>query len=350
MIRLTWRQFRIPTAVAFGALAVVAVILAVTGSDLVHLYDTTVASCQATGDCSTATSAFLAHYQLLQQLATVVILLPAIIGIFWGAPLIARELETGTFRLAWTQSVTRTRWIAVKLGLVGLASMAVAGLFSLMVTWWSSPIDRVNMNAFGVFDQRDIVPLGYATFAFTLGVTAGVLIRRILPAMVTTMVAFVVVRVAVTNWVRPYLIDPVHRDFALDPTSTGFGSSGSLLLDLGPSTLQPSPPNIPNAWITSTQIADKAGHALTTQVLKNDCPRLGKGGSGPVHSRGPVPAGAQQALHDCVVKVGATYHEVVTYQPANRYWAFQWYETAIFLGLAVILVGFCFWWVRYRLS
>jgi hypothetical protein len=58
---------------------------------------------------------------------------------------VARELETGTYRLAWTQSVTRTRWLAVKLGVVGLTSVAVAGLLSLMVTWWSSPIDRANL-------------------------------------------------------------------------------------------------------------------------------------------------------------------------------------------------------------
>ena len=52
---------------------------------------------------------------------------PALIGIFWGAPLVTRELEAGTFRLAWNQSVTRARWMAVKLGLIGLAAMATAG-------------------------------------------------------------------------------------------------------------------------------------------------------------------------------------------------------------------------------
>ena len=106
------------------------------------------------------------------------IVVPGVIGVFWGAPLVARELETGTYRLAWTQSVTRARWIAVKLGVVGLASMAAAGLLSLMVTWWSSPIDRVNMTLYTSFDQRGIVPIGYAAFAFALGVLAGVLIRR----------------------------------------------------------------------------------------------------------------------------------------------------------------------------
>ena len=40
--------------------------------------------------------------------------------------------------------------------------------------------------------------------------------------------------------------------------------------------------------------------------------------------------------------------QLVTYQPASRYWAFQWSETAIFLAPALLLAGFCFWWVRRR--
>ena len=98
---------------------------------------------------------------------------PSLIGMFWGAPLIARELETGTFRLAWTQSVSRMRWLLVKLGLVGLASAAVGGLLSLMVTWWYSPIDKVNQGRFGAaaFGLHGFVPAGYALFAFALGAT-----------------------------------------------------------------------------------------------------------------------------------------------------------------------------------
>jgi len=66
----------------------------------------------------------------------IILVVPALLGIFWGAPLVANELETGTYRLAWTQSVTRKRWLAAKLGLVGLWSMAVAGLLSFIVTLW----------------------------------------------------------------------------------------------------------------------------------------------------------------------------------------------------------------------
>ncbi|HEX3839858.1 MAG TPA: hypothetical protein VHU85_03595 [Acidimicrobiales bacterium] len=352
MIRLTWRQFRVQAAVVFGGLAVVAVLLAVTGPHLVHLYDSTVATCQAHGDCSTVTNAFLANDSTLRTwLNILLIVIPGLIGIFWGAPLVAREIETGTYRLAWTQSVTRTRWLAVKLGAIGLATMAVAGLLSLMVTWWSSPLDRAHVDPFGTFDQRDIVVIGYAAFAFALGVTAGLLIRRTVPAMATTLVGFAAVRVAFTFWVRPHLMTPVTHTLALDPANMGYGSSNG-----GPATLQPNPPDIPNAWVYSTQIVDKAGHALTPSFLASTCPQLsvpGPAGGGPSlrgASHLPVPSGAQQVLQDCVTKVGATFHEAVVYQPGSRYWAFQGYELAIYLGAALILGGVCFWWLRRRIT
>ena len=145
------------------------------------------------------------------MLKVVIEVVPALIGLFWGAPLVARELETGTYRLAWTQ-VTRTRWMATKLGLLGLTSMAVAGVLSLMVTWWSSPLDRVRMTPFMSFDQRDLVPIGYAAFAFVLGATVGVLIRRTLPAMATALGGFVAARLVVAHFGRPHLVVPAQSD------------------------------------------------------------------------------------------------------------------------------------------
>jgi hypothetical protein len=358
MIRFTWLQSRTQTAMAAGALAIAAVVLAVTGPHLVHLYSTSVATCAAHGDCPAVTAAFLRNDRTLRTwLGILAIVIPGIIGIFWGAPLVARELEAGTFRLAWTQSVTRTRWLAVKLGVIGLASMAAAGLLSLMLTWWASPLDRARLNQFGTFDQRDIVPIGYAAFAFALGVAAGARIRRTLPAMATTLVAFLAARLAMTYWIRPHLIAPAHQDFAINSASiVGYGSSGSS----GTNTLQLGPPSMPNAWIYSTQLIDKTGHAITAQFTQSACAALvappraggasGGAGIGSSSSRIHAPAAAQNALHDCSVKVAAKFHEVVTYQPASRYWAFQWYELAIFLGAAVLLAGACIWQARRRLS
>jgi hypothetical protein len=311
-----------------------------------------VAACVAHGNCETANAAFLKNdRQLRDWLGILVIVVPGIIGLFWGAPLIARELESGTYRLAWTQSVTRTRWLAVKLGLFGLTSIAVAGLFGLMVSWWAKPFDTVNANRFSPpnFDERGIVVIGFAAFAFALGVTAGVVIRRTLPAMATTLFAFVFARLAVIQWIRPHLIAPAHRTMALDLASTGFGSTNS-----GSANLMAAPPNMPNAWIYSTRIVDEAGHRLTPRVLASACPRLSQDLAPPQGSghavRVQAPDDVKSALHECVAKVGAKFHAVATYQPAGRYWTFQWYETAIFLAAALVLSGFTFWWVRRRLA
>ncbi len=320
MTRFAWMQFRIQAFIAFGVLAVIAIVLALTGPHLSHLYGTTVANCGARGDCTAATAAFLSRDRLLQDLGDVLIALPALVGLFWGAPLVARELETRTEYLVWTQGVTRSRWILVKLGLIGLASLAASGLLSLVVTWWSRPFDRINMNQFtSVFDQRDVVPIGYAAFAFALGVALGVVIRRTLPAMATTLVAFVAVRTVFTQWVRPRLITPLR---VVSPLHVTHGMTYNSTNN-GPLTLLGTKPG---AWVYSAQIVNRAGHAVFNSFLdRGAC----------LQSRG-APA--------CIGQL----RELLVYQPASRYWAFQWYEMAIFLGLGLVLGGLSVWWIRCR--
>jgi hypothetical protein len=332
MIWLTWRQFRAQAVVAAGALAVLAVGFAVTGPQLVHLYDTTVATCQAQHNCSIANNAFQGQDTFLQDLARLVLLVgPALIGMFWGAPLIAHEVEAGTHRLAWTQSVTRLRWLAVKLGLAGLASMAAAGLLSLMVTWWSSPLDRAGADWLtpSVFGERGIVPVGYAALAFALGVTAGLLIRHTVPAMAATLAVFAAVETGFALRVRFYLMPPVRLASALNMgwvTETGTGGpAGRDALFVGIT------PNLPGAWVRSSEVTTAAGSTYL----------------------GPQPRGCGEnyGYSTCQAAIGRLHlRQVVVYQPASRFWAFQWYETAIYLALALALAGFCVWWVRRRVS
>ena len=144
MIRFTWHRFRTQAAIALGGLVIVAAILALTGFHLADVYHSTVAPCQRDNDCAAALQAFppAPDNTVRALMDTLLVVVPGLIGLFWGAPLLAREFETGTFRLAWTQSVSRTRWLAVKLGVVGALSVIVTGLLSLMVTWWSSPIEQ----------------------------------------------------------------------------------------------------------------------------------------------------------------------------------------------------------------
>jgi hypothetical protein len=355
MIRLSWRQFRLQAAVATGCLLTVVILFVATRGHLNYLYSVYAkanTACVTNPNCPGVGINLNQLDQLLELIGTALVAVPALVGVFWGAPLIAREFENGTHRLAWTQSVTRTRWLAAKLAVVGLTSVVVTGVLSLLVTWWSSPIDRAHQNRFGsgLFGERNVVPLGYAAFGFALGVVAGLLMRRTLPAMASTIVVFLAVRLSFTYAVRPKLFSPRHEALALGANGMGFGSTNG-----GPPTLMSNPPNIPNAWIYSSHIVDNAGHGLSAQVVSATCPTLAlpplPAGAPPgagVGIRVEAPSGVQNALQACVTKLGATYHEVVSYQPANRYWGLQWYETAIYVAAALALAGFSFWWIRHR--
>ena len=266
MIRFTWLQFRTQAAVALGALAILAVVMAITGIPLAHAYDTAVATCGQRRDCAAVLSAFPLHRDgtLRGLLGALVIAVPGLIGMFWGAPLAAREFETGTFRLAWTQGITRTHWLGIKLGFVGVFSVAVAGLLTLMVTWWSSPFDTATMDRLNPasFHSEGIVPVGYAAFAFALGFTAGVLIRRTVPAMAVTLVIFAAVQFAVPVWVRPHLIAPVQTTSALSMGTVvemGYGDDGNLIVQ--------TQPVIPDAWVLSNQIVTPAGRPASTEPV-----------------------------------------------------------------------------------
>ncbi len=323
MTWLAWRQARMQIAVALAATAAVAVAAAAVGrgDDTLRLW-----------------------------LSVLVVVAPGILGVFWGAPLVAGELESGSFRLAWTQDVSRARWLVARLAVSGLAAIAVAGLASWFVTWWAGPLDRAGMNQFGSFDSRGIVPVGYAAFAFALGVLLGTLLRKTVPAMAATLVAFTAARLAFRLLARPRLLPPVIRVLALNPATTGYGSSGFLPL-MPASTLQPAAPDLPNAWVTSIAIVNGQGKGLTAGELASACPGIGDraaggapgtGGSGHVRA----PQGVVTAMQECVARIAATYHEVVTYQPASRYWPLQWYELCVFLAAALLLAGACAWRVR----
>jgi hypothetical protein len=361
MIRFAWVQARTQTAVAVAALAASAILAAITGPRLLHFYDTAVATCGSRDDCASVTTAFLASYRLMQVvLPPVLLVLPALIGAFWGAPIVARELETGTFRLAWTQSVTRQRWLAVKLFLTGLAGMAVAGLLSLILTWWFSPIDRVQMNQLtpAMFGVRGITPIGYAAFAFALGVTAGAFIRRTIPAMAATIVVFTGVRLAFTVWVRPYLIAPLRVTAALVmPAASGPAAPlGASVVKQGDLVVSDQVINAAGRVIGANggigpngEIGIQVTHGRPSLAGVGACPnKFPPLGGGLRDSGAQPPADFNAAVQECINRLGI--REVVTYQPLSRYWPLQWDETLIFTGLAIVLAGVCFWQVRRRLT
>jgi hypothetical protein len=363
MIWLTWRQFRPQTITAAIALAVMAAVLVATRPGLAASYTAAgLPACHA--HCAATASLFIDGVGSLDHILyfgsiALMYLAPALMGLFWGAPLIAREVETGTHRIAWNQSVTRTRWTLVKLGLVGLAAVATAGLLSLMVTWWASPIDHAASLAGGsvqvaaggragvhsswyvlarlqpvVFAARGVAPLGYAVFAFALGVTAGVLLRRTLPAMAVTLVAFAVIQVLVPNFLRPHLLAPAHFTAPLNVQTASFHPTETVGSPVGEIQVTPQNFTRPGAWVLSNIIVTPSGTGLT--VPPKACT---------FGAAGPDLAG----LRDCKSALAAMHlRQSVTYQPPSRFWPLQWMETGVYLVLAAGLGWVCVWQVRRR--
>lgn len=328
MTWLTWRQFRMHLLVAGAALAAVAVYLLFSGFQLRDAYNGDMAS-------GSGLSQLASQYNFPYYFGSgLVLLVPGLIGAFWGAPLIARELETGTHRLVWNQSITRTRWLTVKLLFVGAVAVATAGLLSLLVSWFAAPLDRINDNRFTplLFSARGIVPLGYAAFAVTLGACIGLLVRRTVPAMAATLAIFAAVQFLTPLAVRPHLESPARADVALTAETMQSASIIGFTNGTGPTAPFVADLTMPGAWVLSgaEQVRNSSDRAIT--MATEPCE----------HTSG---AGAYQ---NCLAK--ADLHVTVSYQPADRYWMFQWYETAIFLALTAGLAGFSIWWLRRRLA
>jgi hypothetical protein len=353
MIRFAWLQARAQTLTGAAALAGVVVLAVITGLEVSHLYNSLVAHCQAVGDCPAATVRYASQQHFLQNAFPFLLrVAPALLGIFWGAPLCAREFETGTFRLAWTQSVSRERWLVTKLAMGLAATVLVAGILTLVVTWWYRGFDILSANQYGNFDERDIAPIGYAAFAFTLGALTGAIVRRLLPAMALCLAGFVAVRLAVTAWVRPRLMAPLHTLAPLT-SAPSFEIRGTVHGPLLTSVSVPAP-DMPNAWVRSVKLVTNSGHAPTMAqesafirqyCLPNTNPAAPASGprGGLVH--GPA---SPSTLASCQTHAEQLFRVAVSYQPASRYWAFQWSELGIFIALAVAAGVGCYWWITRR--
>jgi ABC-type transport system involved in multi-copper enzyme maturation permease subunit len=233
MMWLTWRQFRVQALVAFCLLVLLAIYTMITGPHISHVFDAFARHCSNGQQCNPLNdNKDAALTKLLPELNDLVDLAPALVGTFWGAPLVAREIESGAIRLVFTQSISRSQWLRAKLLVVGFASAVVVGLVSLMVTWWAAAWDHFNYLPFGTFNERDIVPIAYAVFSFSLGVLVGILLRRTIPAMATTLLLYAAANAAFGQYVRPSLpgFNDNHRYWTLEWTESAIYISMALVL------------------------------------------------------------------------------------------------------------------------
>jgi hypothetical protein len=328
MAWVTWRQHRIALAGVAVFLGVLAVCLWLAGRQLHHAYTAAIAACQSANSLACpnmvlvfdSTNGFLANGFILQAV-------PVLIGAFVGAPVLAREMETGTFRYAWTQGFGRWRWALAKLVLLAVTVAAAAGVFSLLLSWYYQPyfaagnqaVSLTEMTPFfpGLFDLRGIGFAAWTLAAFAIGALAGMLIRRVVPAIAATLAVYAGLAFATGLYLRQHYLTPLL-------------------------TSNPNPPG--SAWIIS-QWWTKGGRfafagSPPAHLLDQFCP------AGPPGAVGPGGKPKAAALAQCLTPHG--YTQWTSYQPASRFWAFQWIEGGWLLALSVLLIAVTVWLVRRR--
>jgi hypothetical protein len=333
---MSWRQFRTQALVGVLALGVLAAYLVVTGLDIRGARDGYLAQCHATGDCAAALTRLVGDYRTrLLLLAGVLGLVPVLIGMFWGAPLVARELEAGTHRLAWNQSVTRRRWLAVRLATVVVAAMAVAACAGALLSWAAAPVDAIAQDRFGTvnFGARALSPVGQAALAAVLGAAVGLLLRRTLPAMALTGLLVLVVLFVMPNAVRPHLMPAHHVTRPMTASAIdeahGLGTLGSAPVVKGI--------EVPGAWVTSvSELRTADGRPLDPGIFDDCLMRAPKAGA----------TGTFGDSSACLASYDL--HLDIAYQPNERFWTFQYLETALYLALAALLSALLAWRIRNR--
>ena len=321
MAGVTWRQHRIALAGVAVLLGALAVYLWIAGLQLHHAYAAAVAcrpassaACQGLDNTLDSMDNFLSNGLMLQ-------VLPVLIGAFVGAPVLARELETGTFRFAWTQGFGRWRWALAKLVLLAVVVTAAAGAFGALLSWFyqlflgnqSLGLPRTTPFSAGLFDLRGIGFPAWTLAAFAIGALAGMLIRRVVPALVATLVIYAGLAFATGGFLREHYLTPVL-------TSNYSDLPG-------------------NAWIVSQWWTKDGRLAFAgfppSNLLSQFCPSPPAGKGGPSQGWGP-----------CLVQHG--YTQWTSYQPASRFWPFQWIEGGWLLALSALLIAATLWLVQRR--
>ncbi len=246
--------------------------------------------------CPAAVSAFTGEFGSEVNIAfwSVALIVPGLIGVLVGAPLIARELEYGTWRLAWSQTVPRARWLTVKLALVTAGLIVLGSAMTAVITWYRAPMDRLTGRFLhNIYDFEGLVPTAYILCAFGFAVLAGLLLRRSIPAMIAAFIPWLAIRLIVEFVLRPGFLAPVT--IACRATTSGCSGHGN-----GGSGISAIPP--------------ATGH-IGDWVLN---PSTGPSGN------------------------------LISYQPAGRFWTFQFIEAGIFVALTAAALGVTVWLLRRR--
>ena len=289
MIWVSWRQHRGQAIACLGVLAALAVYTIIESTSMRSAFSADhLAACLAHSQgtaCPAGVNAFMDKFGSEVNVAfwSVTLILPGLIGVLVGGSLIARELEYGTWRLAWSQTVPRARWLTVKLAMVTGGLVVFGAAMTALITWYRAPMDRLTGHLQpNIYDFEGLVLTAYILCAFGFAVLAGLLLRRSVLAMVAAFVPWLAIRLAVEFVFRPHFLAPL--------TATVNCTHG-------------------------------CGEGL-----------------------GFVPQ-ATGRIGDLVLSINGN---VVTYQPADRFWTFQFIEAGIFVALTAAALGATIWLLHRR--
>ncbi len=307
MTWVSWRLQRTETLIAVGILALLAALLVPTGIQMANAYHQDgLAACLSINPgptCGNALGGFQQRFQALTTLANWFTLIPGLIGVLLAAPFIF-DLEHGTYRLAWTQSITRGRWLLGKLGLPVVTAALAAGALILLFTWWRAPDVHINGRLdTGNYDTTGTVVIGYTLFALALALALGAIWRRAAVSLTVAFVGYFAVRISVDYWLRDRLVAPLKATYK--------------------GAQQPS--FLYNAHVLSMN-GTVHGHRFGT---------AGGGGFLGGHVQVAAPGISDAVFH-------------VVYQPQSHFWPLQLTETGLFAGTAVVLILFAAWWTQRR--
>jgi hypothetical protein len=300
---VSWRQYRMAAAGAVALLGVLALYLLIMGLRIRGAY-AAAAACSPSAPGQHCVGLFMLfdnNYFLIAEISAAVLLaVPVLTGVFAGAPILARELDTGTFRFAWTQGAGRTRWTLARLALPAVAVTAAAAAFSQLFGWFFYPFfaarEFAQASAFApvYFTLTGIAFAAWTLTAFAIGALAGVLIRRVVPAMAAALAAWAGLLLATLLFLRRHYETPLT-------TRAGHTS--------------------PSSWVVSNWWTGPNGQRVTSE---NQIIALLNGGRHPGYTPWTI------------------------YQPAARYWPFQLIEGGWLLALSLLLIAATIWIVRRR--
>jgi hypothetical protein len=324
---VTWRQHRAALAGAAVLLGGLSLFLLIDGLKMRAAMDSLgLNACHpvTAAKCAAQLQIFQneGYYSTAQTLSGLLQVVPVLLGVFAGAPLLAREFETGTFRFAWTQGCGRTRWALAKLVLLAAALAGAAALFSLLFSWYYQPFFAQKLDgvlAPQLFDLRGVAFAAWTLAAFAIGVFAGVVIRRTVPAMAVALAAWTGLVLATTLYLRKHYEAPI-----VGKVSQGVGGNSSI------------------PWVLSQWWTGPNGKPVSESVIGNMV--MQHVGASPGQERVRIGGGGD--ILQWLAQRG--YTQWISYQPASRFWHFQLIEGGWLLALSLLLGAATVWLVRRR--